>query len=327
MLASKTEVCLGSELWCRQDHILRLHGSSRACENRRSRIRDVDSDPEAGKLPILPKGDLMACQYQFAEKCLGTEAYCLRKRSPWETAQCFKQRQPLPFYRIHSKECNDARDSMDAEACLGSIAWCGHETRIALWGSRNRCLQYRERQPRDRMPLRYPSGDGSCRGDEEACMGTEFVCTRLVDSDWRNECFAERQTALFLAANSTGCVAGAEGEDERCEGTAAWCRRLYEKNNYADAGDCFKIRDFNYHGFRAQVRDRLKEQVKTDVLDSGMPLARAAIFSAVAKLKTNEDTPEQIRDRVRALLREFLGRVRLDARETASRSVEMIGRG
>lgn len=158
-------------------------------------------------------------------------------------------------------------------------------------------------------------------------MGTEFVCTRLVDSNWRDECFAQRQTALFLVANSTGCVAGADGEDERCQGTAAWCTRLYDKNNYDDAGDCFKIRDFDYHGFRTRVKDRLKEQVKTDVLDSGMPLARAAIFAAVGELRMNDTTPEQIRDRVRALLRGFLGRVRLDARVTASKSVDMIGRG
>ncbi|PFH55093.1 hypothetical protein XA68_10756 [Ophiocordyceps unilateralis] len=323
-IATNSELCLGTEVWCHQDGQIEIYGSTKACEDRRRSKSSVTvlSTVEEEKLPVYMPGSLSDCQYRFTEPCLGTEMYCLRKGHRVEVAQCFKQREPLPFFHIQSQKCKEARDSR-SEACVGSVAWCEHQDMMKLWGSANKCLEFRRAKSAERMRLRYKSADEDCQDDEETCSGTEFVCTRLVDQLWRHQCFAERQTPLFLAVNSTGCV-GPEVEDERCAGTASWCRKLFSNHNYKDSDDCFKVRNFSYNDFKIKVRDSLEEQVKTTILDKALPLARATMSIALAQLEQTNGTTEQVRERVRRVLSEYLVQLRRDARETASKGTYMF---
>ncbi|RDA91922.1 hypothetical protein CP533_1286 [Ophiocordyceps camponoti-saundersi (nom. inval.)] len=318
----KTELCMGTKAWCQREEAWKYYSSEEVCRSHRSRSLSWTLSPEdaGNRMPSVPAGDdFDSCKDPYSEKCMGTELYCMGKSSHELRESCLQERQPLRYYHRFSTDCRDKVDD-GSEACVGSIAWCKHEDRIKLWGSRQDCLKFRS-EPPQLMPLHYKSNQDDCKySQEERCIGTEAFCMKMTGRSQRKQCFESREPHLFLAANSNIC-SGKGGEEERCVGTVTWCKKHFYKRHYDDADECFQVRGFMYNDLKKIARKWLEGRYKDEILVQGRMLGRASFFIELGQLHLTNETAQQLRERVRYTLSRFVHKLWRDARRTAEKGV------
>lgn len=129
----------------------------------------------------------------------------------------------------------------ETEFCLGTDAWCtGYFKRN--YPTQKDCFTDREKRPEGLSEWHRPQIE--CAKYLEDCAGTEAVCGIIEDTDIRKSCFEGRKKGSFLAANSPDCPESSQTNDERCVGTAEWCKMPRQVEMYGSTDACL--------GFRAE---------------------------------------------------------------------------
>ncbi|RDA88760.1 hypothetical protein CP532_4146, partial [Ophiocordyceps camponoti-leonardi (nom. inval.)] len=291
------ERCVGTKAFCEDAERIESYGSTEACLKRRTGKPSSPSDRQPGKADFLPE-DQLACRGDPTEKCLGTEKFCGQLQSSQQKEQCLTSRRPPQFYTESSTECDPSKGEF-SEPCLGTEKWCANELRVELYGSEEKCRDFRRKQAASASSSSPRGGpwiapDYEClkNGDgTEKCEGTERFCQfRSPSSD---ACFAARELGPFLLpavdSSSTGCSGAKEQQGgEACAGTDSWCHDGFRQNNYRNEDECFRRRGFEQEKMARKVVDRFEPLFKDTILQYAKNVTLNAVYRDLIREAGNE---------------------------------------
>ncbi|KAK2598207.1 hypothetical protein QQS21_005684 [Conoideocrella luteorostrata] len=209
------------------------------------------------------------------------------------TAECFAGKK-LSYFIVYSPECT--KEQYKEEVCQGSETWCSDGNRAKLYGSKEKCLELRAKPPRQGKAAWQPNAKGDCPKDTEKCLGTEAACFLLsndVKKDLQQLCLSQREGPPFMIPNSGGCT-DPKAEEERCQGTIAWCNSQFNKKGYASKYDCILLRGLELKAFETDYKQGLIEPVKASILSWGKNVTRNAAIREIMRNGTAEAAQKSI---------------------------------
>ncbi|KAM4061117.1 hypothetical protein HRG_012989 [Hirsutella rhossiliensis] len=170
------------------------------------------------------------------ESHLGTEASCANsadlvvRQFPSFLKECSMAEHPPGFC---TEECQKA----NSEVCLGTVSFCRLPDVIALYGSTETCLNFRQSPPFRPWQL-----GGGCRDPVEKCFGTDVLCSLFFKQ--RNyisqkHCFLSRQPRPKTISEWKPTNPGGPKHFEDVEGTEATCGRI---TDLSIRKECFQSR-------------------------------------------------------------------------------------
>ncbi|PHH81543.1 hypothetical protein CDD82_515 [Ophiocordyceps australis] len=266
-----SEACLGTDSWCVWYHD--LYANQENC------FLNHQPRPQ-GQAPFKFRNSSFFADSEFRN---GTEAVCLAIRSNETRTDCFRAREKIPFQVPFAPNCpTGSRDTAMDERCLGSVAWC--ELQKDVYGSIASCLSLRTEQPKTKLPWQTKQAS-KCHGlDVEACLGTEGFCIRLNDQVKRRECFELRDTAPLLPATADTCA------EERCVGTVAWCSDKWNQTGYANASECFGVRDVDPSGFMSAITETTALETEKILVAAALMRANVTMIREALKNETQDSS-------------------------------------
>ena len=123
---------------------------------------------------------------------------------------------------------------------MGTDAWCtGYFKRN--YPTQKDCFEDREKRSGGVSNWHLPHNE--CSQYLEDCVGTDAVCGIIEDADIRKSCFEGRKKGSFWAANSPDCPEPSQTSDERCVGTAEWCKAPRQVEIYGSTDACLGFRE------------------------------------------------------------------------------------
>ncbi|OAA43688.1 hypothetical protein NOR_04263 [Metarhizium rileyi] len=310
------ERCVGTQAYCEAKERIESYGSTQYCLDNRE---DASSNPDAVKQSFFPS-NYFRCFGDPTEECIGTEAFCARVPTK-DREECLQARENPPFYIELSPDCGTSSDKGSvSEACIGTENWCQSTEVYKLYGSVEKCRDYRRRAsgPGKWFPPKHACSFALQMSEQ--CQGTEEMCQ--YHSPDRDSCFKARGLGPFLLANSSGCSStGQQGED--CLGTDSWCHEMYSQNNYLDEGECFSRRGFNQKKLSAEVAKVVMAIAKQAVLKYGENVTQHAVYYDLVGQRGDETTAMKA---VKTYLDGYLAKLQNDIPEITKRFMSRVQR-